>query len=66
MIQLQKFNDILQQEVSRKEFLRYMGAALLGIIGVTHVLNNLQKSLSPRKLGTKSKASGYGVTPYGR
>lgn len=60
-------HELLQKEVSRKEFLRYVGAAILGVIGVTQILNSLQKSLAPpKKIETSEKVSGYGMTPYGR
>ncbi len=60
-------HELLQKEVSRKEFLRYVGAAILGVIGITQILNNLQKSLAPqKKIESSEKTAGYGATPYGR
>lgn len=58
-------NDLLQKEVSRKEFLKYIGVAILGVIGITQLLNNLQKSLAPKQIEHK-QPTGYGASPYGR
>lgn len=65
MIGFDKIGDLLQQEVSRKEFLRYAGIALLGAVGVTSMLNNLhnmQATQTPRA----KRSAGYGVSAYGR
>lgn len=61
---LDKLNALLEQEMSRKEFLRLAGVILLSIVGVTSTLNNLravQTSTQQVKAG-----SGYGFSPYGR
>jgi hypothetical protein len=61
---LDKVHALLQQEMSRKEFLRFSGVILLSIVGVTSTLNNLravQTSTHQVKTG-----SGYGFSPYGR
>lgn len=70
---IEKVQDLLQQEVSRKEFLRYAAIALLSVVGVTNVLRNLQNVLgndigSTNKLTAKQKeaSGGYGMSAYGR
>lgn len=60
-----KIGDLLEQEVSRKEFLRYIGIMFLGLIGVTSMLNNLHTASNPAASHAKPK-SGYGVSAYGR
>ena len=56
--------DIFQQELSRKQFLQYMGVAVLGIIGVTGFMQRLRTSFGP---ANKTKAdTGYGKSAYGR
>ncbi len=65
MNQLTKINDLLQQEISRKEFLRYVGLSLLAIIGVTNLVKNLQSSL-PGERQKAVKPAGYGASSYGR
>lgn len=58
---------ILEKDMSRREFLGYIGAAFLGVIGVSGIL----KALMSHETGgvTKRVASpaefGYGSTPYG-
>ncbi len=61
MASLEKVHDLLQQEVSRKEFLRYAGVAVLSIIGVTGMLQNIRAVQPQQKQG-----SGYGMSSYGR
>lgn len=65
MIHLPKFQELLQQEMSRKEFLQHVGIGLLGVVGITAFVSNLERLLSPKKGGSESQ-SGYGFSPYGR
>ncbi|MES2970919.1 MAG: hypothetical protein V4702_01185 [Patescibacteria group bacterium] len=60
-----KINDLMQKEVSRKEFLRYLGLALLAVIGITNLINNLQNTLSGERQ-KKLQSNGYGSSVYGR
>lgn len=60
-----KLGDLLEQEVSRKEFLRYLGIMFLGLIGVTSMLNNLHTASNTPMHQSKPK-SGYGASAYGR
>ena len=65
---MNKLQNILQQEVTRKEFLQYVGLALLGVIGVTSFLQNLTSSMS-RNVASQhlgSGGGGYGHSKYGR
>ena len=65
MVSLNNLQDLLQQEVSRKEFLQCLGVALLSMVGITNVLNSLHKGLdSPAKV--KQVSHGYGTSPYGK
>ena len=66
MINWQKVDSLMQQEVSRKEFLRYVGIALLGFIGIASMVQNLEKALSSHDKTKKSPALGYGNSVYGR
>lgn len=55
-------NNIMQKEVSRKEFLGMSGLAVASIFGFGTVVKLLTgKSLG----GNKHFASGYGSNPYG-
>lgn len=55
--------NIFEKEMNRKDFFRYVGSILLGVIGVTHLL----KTLSQHGIGQRSSHSeiGYGASPYG-
>ncbi|MBA3758094.1 hypothetical protein H0X10_00460 [Candidatus Saccharibacteria bacterium] len=65
MVGLDKFNDLLQQDVTRKEFLHYLGIALLSLIGVASMLQNLNSAVNTST--TKdTQNSGYSAGPYGR
>jgi arginine exporter protein ArgO len=69
MVSWQKVDELMQQEVSRKDFLRYVGIAFLSLIGVASMMQNLQKSLNVNEIGQKQKGkglSGYGKSVYGR
>lgn len=61
---MNKIQELMQQEISRQEFLRYIGVAILGIIGVSSLLQNLT-SLSSSK-SNHQESGGYGASPYGR
>lgn len=54
-----QLEQLLSKQVDRKEFLTHVGAAGLGIIGVTGLLKALNDSQS------KPHSSGYGSSPYG-
>ncbi len=55
----QPFDQLLSKEVDRREFLAHVGAAGLGIIGVTSIIKALTGSQ------TKKSSSGYGGSSYG-
>jgi hypothetical protein len=51
------FDDLLSQEVDRKEFLAYLGGTALAITGISGLLKTLTRS--------PSRTSGYGGGAYG-
>ena len=53
---------ILQQRLTRKEFLQYIGSGLLVLFGVSNLLKALQ---SPTKKGGSGAGSSYGSSAYG-
>ncbi len=60
----QQYEGIMQREVSRVDFLKYMGVALLGVVGIVGFLKNLHEAVHT---GDKqSGANGYGRSAYGR
>ncbi len=55
--------NIFEKEMNRRDFFRYVGSIILGVIGVTHLLKTLsQHGLTSRKT---LEAPSYGATPYG-
>ncbi|HLA49169.1 MAG TPA: hypothetical protein VJY84_01330 [Candidatus Saccharimonadales bacterium] len=58
-------DHIMNSEVNRAEFMRYIGVAMLSMIGVVAFVRNLH-SLVPARNGKKRAISGYGGNAYGR
>lgn len=58
-----QFENLLDTEVDRREFLAYCGAALLGVLGVSGMIKTLtQYSPSPEN---QKAIGGYGSSTYG-
>lgn len=64
MVNKKLFNELLNKSVDRKQFLQIVGAALLGMVGFTAFIKNLDK-FAGHHTG-KKPVSGYGASPYGR
>lgn len=58
----EKLSGFLDKEMTRKEFLGFLGMAFLGLIGALSLLEYLRKGSS--SLGSGSNLS-YGNGPYG-
>ena len=60
-----KFDELLSQEITRGEFIRYIGVAILSVLGVNSMMRNFQRNLGA---GTQKRqnTSGYGASAYGR
>jgi hypothetical protein len=54
----------MKKEISRAEFIRYLGLVLLGLVGITGFLRNLHEIPFPG--AEKQIASGFGKGLYGR
>ena len=54
-------NELLQKEMSRKDFLRLVGVGLLTIGGVNALLKNFEHLGKAPK-----KSAGYGSSAYGK
>ena len=59
-------STLLTKEMSRAEFLRLVGAGVLGVVGVTGAIKSLGKIVEPDVKRVSSVSSGYGKSPYGR
>lgn len=60
----QQLDGIMQREVSRGEFLKLMGAALLGFVGVIGFFKHLHEAMPPQT--SAKNPGGYGRSAYGR
>ncbi|TAN10767.1 MAG: hypothetical protein EPN45_06265 [Rhizobiaceae bacterium] len=61
-----QLDELMQSEMSRGEFMQYIGVTLLGLIGITGLLKNLHHALPAQKQSMQKFAAGYGRGAYGR
>lgn len=59
-----KLTNVLAQEMNRKEFLRYMGVAVLMLVGGGAILQALGALQSPKR-SSGNTSYGYGSSSYG-
>ena len=62
----QQVDGIMQREVSRGEFLTYVGVAMLSLVGVFGFIKNLHDIVPAHPNNKQIAAGGYGRSPYGR
>jgi hypothetical protein len=63
----QQIDNMMQREINRGEFLKFLGIAMLGLFGVTGFIKNLHETIPAHSSAKKQyMASGYGQSPYGR
>jgi len=60
-----QLNAVMQTPISRREFLRYLGVGLLGVVGITGLLNSLGHAIPNQARSNKSASAGYGSGAYG-
>ena len=53
---------LLEKEMNRREFLAYLGAVFITLIGVQKLLNTLSDPHSNQKAQSAPKKSGYGYS----
>jgi len=58
---MKQIQEITAKEMNRQEFLKFVGASLLGMIGVWGLLHNLQ-ALQGKSI---KSGKGYGSSSYG-
>ena len=62
----QQFDNMMQREIDRGEFLKFMGIAVLGVFGVVGFIKNLHEVVPSHNSSKKHQSSsGYGRSPYG-
>ncbi len=62
----QQLDNMMQREITRADFLKFMGIALLGLFGVIGFLKNLHEIVPAQKTAKHRIAAGYGHSAYGR
>lgn len=63
----QQLDNVMQHQVSRGEFLKLVGIALLGFVGVIGFLKNLHEVVPARAAAKNVPVpGGYGRSAYGR
>ncbi|HEY5549585.1 MAG TPA: hypothetical protein VIK37_00010 [Candidatus Saccharimonadales bacterium] len=60
----EQLDVMMQREVSRADFLKFTGIAILGLIGIAGFFKNLNGLMPPKTNDNKSR--GYGRSAYGR
>jgi hypothetical protein len=65
MIDTKNLQSLLKKDMTRKEFLQAIGAAIVGVIGLTAFLKNIDK-FAQHQTNDKVAKTGYGSSPYGR
>lgn len=61
-----QIDAILQEKMDRKDFLKYAGTVLLGVIGVAGLLRLIAGNRTLGETPGKQQGSGYGSSTYGR
>lgn len=65
----QAFDQLLESEMDRKDFLKSMGIAAVALTGAAVVLRSLTPAISTKKVTNSATAQkismGYGSSPYG-
>ena len=63
----QQLDNMMQREINRGEFLKFMGIAFLGFFGIAGFIRNLHEIVPAQSSGKRhSIPRGYGHSPYGR
>lgn len=63
----QQLDGIMRREVNRGEFLKIVGVAVLGFVGVIGFFKNLHEIMPPQTVDKNRQAiGGYGRSAYGR
>lgn len=60
---MENLQEVLNKEVTRREFLMQVGVTLLAVVGITGLLRNFRDSLGVNRPRRQS-LQGYGVSTY--
>ncbi|MEO8785138.1 MAG: hypothetical protein ABI221_02375 [Candidatus Saccharimonadales bacterium] len=63
---IQPLHDLFEKPMDRREFLGYIGAGVLAVVGVSGLMKALQQHTISRPASSSHlQADNYGSTPYG-
>ncbi|MCE7936812.1 twin-arginine translocation signal domain-containing protein [Candidatus Saccharibacteria bacterium CPR2] len=69
MLNLDPLRGVLKKEMTRREFLTHLGAAVIAMVGITAFLRIVSESFNPASKpsvnSTDKKGSSYGGGAYG-
>jgi hypothetical protein len=60
MADQKQVQKLMSSEMTRREFLGFLGAALIGVVGITGIIKGLNGAAAGHQVG-----NGYGSSPYG-
>lgn len=61
-----QLEKVLSSPMDRRDFLKYAASMVVGLIGISRLVDIMKRPLS-KSSGTKVRAdSGYGSSPYGK
>lgn len=60
-----ELRDILEKEMDRKDYLKYLGVGLMAIVGLTSAAKAVTSFHARNETGTRSSNTGYGSSSYG-
>lgn len=66
MMDSKNIQELLKKDMTRKEFIQVLGAAGLGIIGLTAFLKNIDLFAQSQTQPKSVRKTGYGTSMYGR
>jgi hypothetical protein len=61
-----EINNLLNKNLTRKQFLQYIGVAFLSIIGISSLISALSKADNFGALNNGKSGRGFGTNKYGR
>ncbi len=62
---LKPVQQLLETEMDRKEFLAYLGASILAVVGISGLAKTLLPTANKQSSAQSNKKVGYGNSTYG-
>lgn len=69
---MKQTNELFKKQMTRKEFLQFVGLAILGVLGLKNFITFLmeqtqlgQKTEQPKQLANQAQPNGFGSSKFG-